>query len=92
MQTSADRLAGFCPAGILFAVGEFDPNLIFTPGGAEDLIKRLRKEGGHPDTELKVMEATGHASPKTNPNQVATVVVEFLRRKGLLPHLGAPRL
>lgn len=70
-----------CPA--LIALGEFDPNLVAKPGGANDVFNWLQARP-HAITEMRVMEAVGHASVVYRPMLCAQVLCDFLGRLGML--------
>ena len=70
-----------CPT--LVAMGEFDPNLVARPGGANEIVGALRPVL---PVELRIMEACGHASVLHRPTLVAMVLLDYLCRSGL--HTG----
>jgi len=77
-----------CP--ILVALGEFDPNLVLSPGGAYEVVEKLQTR--LPATELHILDATGHGSVNHRPLLCANVALDFVRRHSLLPATRAARL
>ena len=71
-----------CPT--LVAMGEFDPNLVAKPGGADDIVAALLPVL---PAKLRIMEACGHASVVWRPTLVAMVLLDYLCAEGL--HTGA---
>jgi len=73
-------LSSTAPLGypVLIAVGEFDPNLIASPGGSKEIVQQLRLR--QPSTELSILDATGHASVKGRPWLCASVAYDWIHR------------
>lgn len=77
-----------CPT--LVAMGEFDPNLVVKEGGARTVVAALEHRlPARPACELRILDATGHASVRTSPLQCATTAVDFLRRAQVLSRPSA---
>eukprot|EP00747_Dinoflagellata_sp_TGD_P214738 gnl/TRDRNA2_/TRDRNA2_87554_c0_seq2.p1 gnl/TRDRNA2_/TRDRNA2_87554_c0~~gnl/TRDRNA2_/TRDRNA2_87554_c0_seq2.p1 ORF type:complete len:137 (-),score=19.26 gnl/TRDRNA2_/TRDRNA2_87554_c0_seq2:57-467(-) len=72
-----------CP--VLVAMGEFDPNIVCKPGGANEVFGLLSARPPPARSEMKIMEACGHASVLWRPRLCANVLLDFLCRHGLHP-------
>ena len=67
----------------LVATGEFDPNLVASPGGSREVVLHLQQR--LPRAELAVLENTGHGSIAQRPTLCGRIFLEWATRCGLLP-------
>jgi len=72
---------------IIMMMGEFDPNLIASPGGSKEMLKEFRDRKGV--TQLAILDSTGHASVKARPLLCAKVALDFLHRSQYLHRVSS---